>query len=129
MKPCLSSLIPHSSFANRRSSILYHDKIYKYFLLITYHFSLVIIIFLALALNRVAYGESWGRAASKSGFANPALLVAPEELRGHLDDSNLRTVDLRPMDEYWQGHIKGAIHIDWLGLWIGRPSMTWPLIG
>lgn len=116
MKPYLSSLIPHSPFVNHRSSILYQGKICKYFSILTYHSFLAIIVFLALGLNRVAYGESWGRAASKSGFVNPALLVAPEELRGHLDDSDLRIVDLRPMDKYRHGHIKGAIHIDWLAL-------------
>lgn len=42
----------------------------------------------------------------------PGLFVTSEWLAQHLDAPNLRLLDLRPADEYAEGHLPGAIQID-----------------
>ena len=52
---------------------------------------------------------------SDKGYANPQLLMAPEELHARLGDALLCIVDTRPTHEYAAGHIPGAIHLDLYG--------------
>ncbi|MGE3959324.1 MAG: sulfurtransferase [Vicinamibacterales bacterium] len=56
--------------------------------------------FLALAL-----------AAQISGFARPSLLVDTAWLAAHLQDGNVRVVDMRPRG-YADGHIPGSVWLD-----------------
>lgn len=50
------------------------------------------------------------------GFAQPDLLAEPDWLRDHLRDDTVRVVALTPADEFSQGHIPGAVQIDWPAL-------------
>lgn len=51
------------------------------------------------------------------GYANPQLLITPDELNRTLDDgSALLILDLRPPDAYTAGHIPGARHLDLWGV-------------
>src|SRR5262245_21885612 len=49
--------------------------------------------------------------AAQTGFARPELLVDTAWLASHLNDSNIRIVDLRPRG-YGDGHIPGAVWLD-----------------
>lgn len=50
-------------------------------------------------------------AAQISGFARPDLLVDTDWLAAHLNDANVRVVDMRPRG-YADGHIPGAVWLD-----------------
>lgn len=52
------------------------------------------------------------------GYANPQLLISPDELSRSPGDAARRPLllDLRPPDAYAAGHIPGAIHIDLWGV-------------
>jgi len=52
------------------------------------------------------------------GFTNPKLLVTPRQLAEMIgrDPANLLILDLRPPEQYTQGHIPGAIHLDLWGV-------------
>jgi thiosulfate/3-mercaptopyruvate sulfurtransferase len=65
------------------------------------------------------------------GYANPQLLVAPDQLAAQLEresrlvrDPARRTLllDLRPVDEYVTSHIPGAVHLDLFGLSLSDTS-------
>ena len=56
-------------------------------------------------------------ADSSRGYANPQLLVTPDELRRLLDGpSPPLLLDVRPAHAYAGGHLPGAIHVDLWGL-------------
>ena len=53
------------------------------------------------------------------GFANPRLLVTPKELSQTIGGTGAKRpliLDLRPPEDYTQGHIPGAIHLDLWGV-------------
>ena len=52
------------------------------------------------------------------GFTNAQLLVTPKQLADLIrrDPAKLLILDLRPPDQYTQGHIPGAIHLDLWGV-------------
>jgi len=52
------------------------------------------------------------------GFTNPKLLVTPQQLSDMLgrDPAKLLILDLRPPEQYTQGHIPGAVHLDLWGV-------------
>ena len=52
------------------------------------------------------------------GYANPGLLVTPEELSQLIAGPAPRplVLDLRPPDEYSAGHLPGAVHLDLWGV-------------
>lgn len=45
-------------------------------------------------------------------FANPNLLVDTEWLAQHLNDPNVRVVDVRKADAFKSGHIKNSVNLD-----------------
>ncbi len=45
-------------------------------------------------------------------YTNPELLIETDWLSRHLDDADIRIVDLRPEKEYDKGHIKNAVHLN-----------------
>ncbi|MBI2866613.1 MAG: sulfurtransferase [Chloroflexi bacterium] len=45
------------------------------------------------------------------GFANPQLLVETDWLAQHLNDTDLRIVDLRAAAKYNEGHVPGAVNL------------------
>jgi thiosulfate/3-mercaptopyruvate sulfurtransferase len=49
------------------------------------------------------------------GYANPQLLITPQELSGMLGGRQL-ILDLRPPEAYAAGHIPGAVHLDLWGV-------------
>jgi thiosulfate/3-mercaptopyruvate sulfurtransferase len=59
-------------------------------------------------------------AADKRGATenklNASILVEPDELEKHLNDKNLRVLDMRSQNEYAKGHIPGALRVD-VGDW------------
>lgn len=50
------------------------------------------------------------------GYTNPDLLWSVEDLHDRLSDASVRVVDTRPIHEYVEGHIPGAIHLDVYGI-------------
>ncbi|HXG54161.1 MAG TPA: rhodanese-like domain-containing protein, partial [Vicinamibacterales bacterium] len=53
------------------------------------------------------------------GYTNPQLLVTPEELSGLIGQGGATgplILDMRPPEQYTEGHIPGAIHLDLWGL-------------
>jgi thiosulfate/3-mercaptopyruvate sulfurtransferase len=52
------------------------------------------------------------------GYANPGLLVTPQELSQLIAGDGVRplVLDLRPPDAYVAGHVPGAIHLDLWGV-------------
>jgi thiosulfate/3-mercaptopyruvate sulfurtransferase len=54
-----------------------------------------------------------------TSFANPHLLVSPQELAGMLEGAGAKrplVLDLRPPESYVAGHVPGAVHLDLWGL-------------
>jgi thiosulfate/3-mercaptopyruvate sulfurtransferase len=49
--------------------------------------------------------------AAQAGYARPDLLVDPSWLAAHLNDANVRVVDMRPRG-YAEGHVPGAVWLD-----------------
>lgn len=52
--------------------------------------------------------------SSPSSYANPDVLVDTAWVREHLDDSNVRFVDVSANEEaYQEGHLPGAVFVSW----------------
>jgi thiosulfate/3-mercaptopyruvate sulfurtransferase len=49
-------------------------------------------------------------------YANPSLLLTPEQLNERLEDENLLVIDVRPTADYVRGHVPGAVHWDLYGI-------------
>ncbi len=50
--------------------------------------------------------------ALDEGYAHPEMLVETEWLAQHVNDPNVRIVDLRSAEAYAEGHIPNAVHLD-----------------
>jgi thiosulfate/3-mercaptopyruvate sulfurtransferase len=50
--------------------------------------------------------------AHGSNFKETYLLIETDWLSRHLNDKNIRIVDLRYREEYDKGHIKNAVHLN-----------------
>ncbi|MCS6816037.1 MAG: sulfurtransferase [Blastocatellia bacterium] len=50
--------------------------------------------------------------ALDEGYAHPEMLVETEWLAQHLNDPDIRIVDLRSAEAYAEGHIPNAVHLD-----------------
>ena len=50
-------------------------------------------------------------ASAEVKFANPDLLVETSWVAEHLNDSNLRIVDVRPADKYKEGHVPNSVSL------------------
>ena len=64
-------------------------------------------------------GCSWGIAttwAASGGYARAELLADTDWLAQHLNDPDLRVVDMRSEAAYRKGHPPGAVHLDWEAL-------------
>ncbi len=55
-------------------------------------------------------------------FANPALLVTTGEVLAHVEKGGVQCIDTRGPDEFAEGHIPAAIHIDYIRNLVG-PDM------
>jgi len=53
---------------------------------------------------------------SEPGYTAPQPLTTPAELKGKLGNPELCLIDTRPAEEFAQGHIPGAVHLDLFGL-------------
>lgn len=49
-------------------------------------------------------------------YINPELLWSPDTLKEHIDNPNLRIIDVRPGERFAMGHIPGARHFDIYGV-------------
>jgi thiosulfate/3-mercaptopyruvate sulfurtransferase len=54
--------------------------------------------------------------AAPGGYARPELLADTDWLAQHLNDPDLRIVDMRSEEAYRKGHIPGAVHLSWEAL-------------
>jgi len=52
----------------------------------------------------------------KQEYTREKLLTTPQELKQKLGSANLCIVDVRPAEQFTQGHIPGAVHFDLFGL-------------
>ncbi len=52
------------------------------------------------------------------------LLVEPEQLEAHLDDSDIRVIDLSPGELFSQHHVPGAAHLPYGELVSSRPPVA-----
>jgi len=50
------------------------------------------------------------------GYTEPLLLTTPLELEKRLGNPDLCLIDVRPAEQFAQGHIPGAVHFDLFGL-------------
>jgi thiosulfate/3-mercaptopyruvate sulfurtransferase len=50
--------------------------------------------------------------AGDGGYAHPEMLAETEWLSAHLDDAEVRVVDLRSREAYEAGHVPGAVRLD-----------------
>lgn len=64
-------------------------------------------------------GRAHAQAPESKGYARPELLVDTAWLTQHLDDANVRVVDLRPRG-YAEGHVPQAVWLD--NNWIRNPK-------
>lgn len=61
-------------------------------------------------------GCAWGIAitwAASGGYARAELLAETDWLAQHLNDPDLRVVDMRSESAYRKGYLPGAVHLDW----------------
>ena len=49
-------------------------------------------------------------------YANPHLIWPPEQLEARRGESNVVVLDLRPAEDYANGHIPGARSLDIFGI-------------
>ncbi|HEY7164199.1 MAG TPA: sulfurtransferase [Candidatus Binatia bacterium] len=49
-------------------------------------------------------------------YTRETLLITPEQLQSKIGDPNLCLIDVRPAEQFAQGHIPGAVHFDLFGL-------------
>lgn len=49
-------------------------------------------------------------------YQNPELLIETDWLSGHLDDPDIRIVDMRPREDYDKGHIRNAVHLNYMDI-------------
>lgn len=56
-----------------------------------------------------------------AGYVNPQLLVETDWLAAHLNDADLRVVDMRAADRYQEGHIPGALNLALAQVTINQP--------
>ncbi|MDP6617988.1 MAG: rhodanese-like domain-containing protein, partial [Nitrospinota bacterium] len=54
------------------------------------------------------------------GFAEPRYLITPDELSARLRDVTL--IDVRPGEDYANGHIETALHFDFYGVSLNDTS-------
>jgi thiosulfate/3-mercaptopyruvate sulfurtransferase len=54
--------------------------------------------------------------AAAGGYARPELLAETAWLAQHLNDADIRIVDMRSEEAYGKGHIPGAVHLGWKAL-------------
>ncbi|GIV77966.1 MAG: sulfurtransferase [Litorilinea sp.] len=52
------------------------------------------------------------QAAAPEGYARPEVLVDTEWVLAHLDDPNVRFIELGSQEDYDAGHLPGAVHVD-----------------
>jgi len=50
--------------------------------------------------------------SAKNTYSSPDLLIETDWLSRHLDDGDLRIVDLRTREEYDRGHIRNSVHLN-----------------
>jgi thiosulfate/3-mercaptopyruvate sulfurtransferase len=53
----------------------------------------------------------WADVAPAAEWANPELLVTPEDVKQNIDKPDWAVVDCRPLKDYAKGHIPGAISL------------------
>jgi thiosulfate/3-mercaptopyruvate sulfurtransferase len=64
---------------------------------------------LALAVCLASWSQAW---ATPTDYPNAHLLASVAWLQAHLNDANVRIVDLRQKAKYDAGHVPGAVHLD-----------------
>ena len=52
----------------------------------------------------------------KQEYTREKLLTTPQKLKAKLGSANLCVIDVRPAEQFAQGHIPGAVHFDLFGL-------------
>ncbi|MFC1890127.1 sulfurtransferase [Thermodesulfobacteriota bacterium] len=57
--------------------------------------------------------KNGGAEGPEEGYAKPELLISTEALSEILDDPAHVIIDVRPKEEFRQGHIPGAINLQW----------------
>jgi thiosulfate/3-mercaptopyruvate sulfurtransferase len=63
--------------------------------------------------NATRFSGPAGTPSDPSTYANASLLISASWLHGHLQDSDLRLIDLSSSGVYRDGHIPGAVHLWW----------------
>ncbi|MFQ6672032.1 MAG: rhodanese-like domain-containing protein, partial [Candidatus Tectimicrobiota bacterium] len=68
----------------------------------------------ALVLFLLVFGATvWpASTAWAGGYPNSRLLVDTDWVAAHGSDAGVRLLDVRPLGEYMQSHIPGAVHFD-----------------
>ncbi|HXF05837.1 MAG TPA: rhodanese-like domain-containing protein, partial [Blastocatellia bacterium] len=67
---------------------------------------------LLLLVVLVPFGPIIGSGGIGEGYARPEMLVETGWLEAHLNDPDVRVVDLRSASAYERGHIKNAVLLD-----------------
>lgn len=75
--------------------------------------ALITTVWLAGLSLAVTTAVGWSSAES---YARPELLAETAWLAQHLNDPSLRLIDMRSERAYRQGHIPGAVHLEWEAL-------------
>src|SRR5574342_46464 len=76
------------------------------------YFILILVGILALVAGRTVIASAGPASPSAKGYAHPELLAETAWLEQHLNDADLRIVDLRSQEAYAAGHIPGAVWLD-----------------
>ncbi|MBI4841459.1 MAG: sulfurtransferase [candidate division NC10 bacterium] len=80
------------------------------------YFPLIVLGILTLLAAHTAAASAATATPSARGYAHPELLAETDWLAEHLNDADLRIVDLRSQAAYTAGHIPGAIRLDGMKL-------------
>ncbi len=76
------------------------------------YFPLILLGILALLASGNLAASAGTATPSAKGYAHPELLAETDWLAQHLNDADLRIVDLRSQGAYTAGHIPGAVWLD-----------------
>jgi thiosulfate/3-mercaptopyruvate sulfurtransferase len=73
---------------------------------------IVITVLMIVALTRILLPSQSPTSSNSDDYANNNLLVDEEWLLDHLDEQDVRIIDVRSQNQYAQGHVENAVWLD-----------------
>jgi thiosulfate/3-mercaptopyruvate sulfurtransferase len=75
---------------------------------------IALIVIIGISLGLVLLEQRLSPTTPRTEYANPNALVTPEWLELHLQDPDVRVVELLYNSNYTDAHIRGSVYVDWI---------------